>query len=66
MPPPIKELNEMSELVSGLSFDSLTPDQRVKIINLVQADQINSNLIAIADNTDTIAHWFDNSKIYWP
>lgn len=50
-------LNDIATLVAGCEFESLGPEQRVKIIDLVLK-------LSMAEDIYEIRYWFEKSKLY--
>lgn len=53
-------------LIPGVKFDDLPADKKVEVIKLVQAQDAIKALEAISADTQNIAEWFNNSKVYYP
>lgn len=66
--PAMVDLDDMTALIAGngVTFDSLAPDYRVKIVELVNGGDIYEMLENIQKELTKVGEWFANSKTYYP
>lgn len=68
--PTTEELDLVTILVTGDcsdNFEMITdPDKRLEIIKLAMSGELVEQITDLSCDLQTVAEWFEKSKVYWP